>query len=370
MEAGNPGIILTLVAFIGGFSILVFIHEWGHYIVGRMFKVRVEVFSIGFGKEIWGYTAKSGTRWRLSLIPLGGYVKFFGDASAASNPGEHVSDLTEEEKQDCLHYKPLWQRALVVLAGPMINLIVPVFVFAGFALTYGTAVFEPNIALVQKESAAEKAGLLAGDRILEIDGQKIDRFNDMVRIVQMNPHVKLSFVVERQSQGTLNLDVVPGAKYMVDRFDRKHAIGLLGVQAEQGKRIDHGILSAMSEGFYKTGDAIRRMLTGMQQLVLGMRSIKEMSGPVGIAAMAGEAASYGIENFILFMSMISLSLGIMNLMPIPVLDGGHLMFYALEAIKGKPLSKFAQEASFIAGLALVLFLMVIVTFNDLHLLVS
>lgn len=363
-------VLYSLGAFLLGFTILVFIHEWGHYITGRLFGVRVEVFSIGFGKELYGWTAKSGTRWRISAIPLGGYVKFFGDASAASNPGEHVTSLTEEEKKECLHYKPIWQRALVVAAGPVINLIVPVFVFAGFFLAYGQLLIDPVIETVQEGSAAERAGFLQGDKIVAVNDREITHFTEVRQEVMLQPGGPMSFDVIRNGQRQ-TLNAVIDKRYQEDRFGNQYATGYLGVGPKGTYTVkEFGPIGALGAGVVQTKDSIHTMLRNIGQLLLGMRSIKEIKGPVGMAQIMGDAASRSVLDWIQILAMLSLSLGIMNLMPIPVLDGGHLVFYALEAIRGGPVSKFAQEAGFIAGLALVLLLMVVVTLNDLQSLAS
>lgn len=371
MEAGNPGIIFTIVSFIVGFSALVFIHEWGHYSVARLFKVRIEEFSIGFGKELYGWTSRrTGVRWKLSALPLGGYVKFYGDASAASNPDASVSELSEEEQKDCLHHKPLWQRALVVAAGPLINLIVPVFIFAAFAYVNGSVHYDPVISRIEAGSAAEKAGFQIGDRITKIDSRTVNRFADLASYVRLRPETEMVFEVERADGSLETITAMSGVTYMVDRYDRKHALGRMGVASTEGRRVDHSLFSAMGEGTYKTVDTIKSMMTGLQQIILGLRSIKEMNGPVGIAAFTGEAASYGLANYIHFLAFISISLGIMNLLPIPVLDGGHLVLYALEAIRGKPVDEKTLGMIMQTAVALIIMLAVFVTFNDFIMLAS
>lgn len=365
METEGPGLLFTIAAFIGGFSILVFIHEWGHFIVARIFGVKVDVFSIGMGKEIFGRTDKNGTRWKIAALPIGGYVKFFGDASAASNPGDIPTDLSEEEKQVCYHFKPLWQRALIVFAGPGVNLIAAALVFAGFFFSYGIAVSEPVIETIQEGSAAEQAGLAVADRIILVDGESVSRFSDVGAIVRLHPGAKIPLVVERGgSQQTIMVDL--GTAYMEDRFGNRYPYGVLGIQSPPFERISLGPISAIGEGFRQTASMADSMFTTLGQIVMGIRSVKELGGPVRIANMVGEAANVSFESFIWILAILSLNLGIVNLLPIPVLDGGHLMFYGLEALKGSPLSKKAQEASFVAGMALMLIFMVFVTLNDLQ----
>lgn len=365
METEGPGILFTIAAFIGGFSILVFIHEWGHFIVARIFGVKVDTFSIGMGREVFGRTDKNGTRWKVSILPIGGYVKFFGDASAASNPGDIPEGLSPEERDICFHYKPLWQRSLIVFAGPAINLLAAALVFAGFVYNNGVAISEPVIAEVVEQSAAERSGLQAGDRILSVNGEDVARFSDIGNIIRLYPAATLPIVIERdQTRQTImaELDVA----YMEDRFGNRYPLGRLGVRSGQPVVHELGVFGALGEGGRQTVAMADMMFTTLGQIVLGIRSVKELGGPVRIANMVGEAASISLASFVFFLAILSLNLGIVNLLPIPVLDGGHLLFYGLEALKGSPLSKKAQEASFVAGMALMLIFMVFVTLNDLQ----
>lgn len=365
METEGPGILFTIAAFIGGFSILVFIHEWGHFIVARLFGVKVDVFSIGMGKEIFGRTDKNGTRWKFSVLPIGGYVKFFGDASAASNPGDIPEGLSEAERAVCFHYKPLWQRSLIVFAGPAINLIAAALVFAGFVYSNGVAVSEPVISAVIEESAAARAGLQPDDRIISVNGEAVSRFSDIGNIVRLYPAATLPLVIERtgeQQTFMVELDVA----YMEDRFGNRYPLGRLGVSSGPPVVQELGLFGSLGEGVRQTVAMGDMMFTTLGQIVLGIRSVKELGGPVRIANMVGEAASISLASFVFFLAILSLNLGIVNLLPIPVLDGGHLLFYGLEALKGSPLSKKAQEASFVAGMALMLIFMVFVTLNDLQ----
>jgi regulator of sigma E protease len=365
METEGPGILFTIAAFIGGFSILVFIHEWGHFIVARLFGVKIETFSIGMGKELFGRTDKNGTRWKIAAFPIGGYVKFFGDASAASNPGDIPSDLSEEEKSVCYHFKPLWQRSLIVFAGPAINLIAAAIVFGGFFFNYGVGIAEPVIASVQEGSAAEVAGLQTGDRIVSVNGETVARFNDVGTIIRLYPGARVPVTIERERTiETVTVEV--GVRYMEDRFGNRYPYGQLGVQSPPVKRVQLGPLDALMEGARQTVSMADSMFTTLGQMIMGLRSVKELGGPARIASMIGEAAHLGMANFIWILAILSLNLGIVNLLPIPVLDGGHLMFYGLEALKGSPLSKKAQEVSFTAGMALMLIFMVFVTLNDLQ----
>lgn len=365
VETEGPGILFTIVAFLAGFSILVFIHEWGHFIVARMFGVKVDTFSIGMGKELLGRTDKNGTRWKIAAFPIGGYVKFFGDASAASNPGDIPSDLSDAEQSVCFHFKPLWQKSLIVFAGPAINLIAAAMVFAGFIYTYGIQVSEPIIAGFSETSAAQSAGLKIGDKIISINGESVERFNDIGPIVRLRPSYSVPVEVKRAGQ-IMNFEATLGVAYFEDRFDNKYPYGVLGVTSPPGTRLELGPISAFGEGVRQTASMTKTMFTTLGQIVIGLRSVTELGGPPRIANMVGEAANRSIQDFIWILAILSLNLGIVNLLPIPVLDGGHLLFFGLEAVKGSPLSKKAQEASFIAGMAFLLIFMVFVTLNDLQ----
>ncbi|WP_417463616.1 RIP metalloprotease RseP [Kordiimonas sp.] len=365
METEGPGLLFTIAAFIGGFSILVFIHEWGHYAVARLFGVKVDTFSIGMGRELIGRTDKNGTRWKISILPLGGYVKFFGDASAASNPGDIPEDMSLEDREVCYHFKPLWQRALIVFAGPAINLIAAALVFAAFFYSYGIGVSEPIIEAVAEESAAFEAGLQPGDRILSINGEEVERFSDVGAVVRLYPGGDVTMLLERDGEQITKV-VTLGIAYMEDRFGNRYPYGRLGISSPQVERIELGPIGALAEGGRQTVAMTDTIFTTLGQMIMGLRSVRELGGPARIANMVGEAAHISVQNFIWLLALLSLNLGILNLLPIPVLDGGHLLYYGLEAIKGSPLSKKAQEAGFVAGFALMLIFMLLVTLNDLQ----
>lgn len=365
METEGPSLLFIIVAFLGGFSALVFIHEWGHYIVARIFGVRIESFSIGMGREVFGRTDKNGVRWKISILPLGGYVKFFGDASGASNASDEVSKLSDTEKADCFHFKPLWQKALVVFAGPAINLVAAALIFAGFVYKDGIRYADTVLGSVGEDSPAAAAGLLDGDRIISVDGEAVERFNDVAMIVRLHPAQKLPFVIERGGvQQTVMVEL--GTRYLEDRFGNRYPLGYMGVGSSRLIEVQPGIFASIGEGARQTVALADSMFTTLGQMIMGIRSVTELGGPARIANMVGEAAHISFESFVWMLAILSLNLGIVNLLPIPVLDGGHLMFYGLEAIKGSPLSKRAQELSFTAGAALMLIFMVLVTLNDLQ----
>ncbi len=367
MGAEAPGIVFTLISFVVGLSLLVFIHEWGHYSVARLFKVRVDVFSIGFGKEIWGWThPKTGVRWRLSAVPLGGYVKFHGDENAASAASaEQLAEIPGEDQKDCFHFKPLYQRALIVFAGPAINLVFAILVFAGVYISQGMTVSQPVFDAVAPDGPAEAAGVLPGDRVVAVDGKTIERFGDLRTYVLLRPNQSVDMTVLRGG-ATLVLPVDLGATYQEDRFGNRYAQGFLGVQSVPVDIVYPGPFAALYEGARQTVTVSESIFTSIGQTIIGLRSVEELGGPIRIATMVGEAAQTSPLQFLLFLALISINLGILNLLPIPVLDGGHLMFYAIEAIKGSPLNQRAQELGYMAGMAAMLTLMVFVTLNDLQ----
>ena len=352
-----------IVPFLIILTVLVFVHELGHYLVARLCGVRVEVFSIGFGPEIFGWTnRRSGTRWKFSLIPLGGYVKMFGDLNAASMPdGER--ELTEEEKKVAFPYKTLRQRTWIVAAGPLANFLLAIVLLAGLFVTVGQPFTPPIVDKVLEDSAAEAAGLIPEDRIISIAGSSIERFEELERIISQNAGQQLSIEVERDGQ-VLELMAIPRSVVKTDIFGNEMEAGLLGVQSMRMDFILHpvhvAVWRATTETVRTTGD----VLVGVWQIISGQRSFEELGGPIRIAQMSGQVAKIGIATTISFMALLSINLGLINLFPIPILDGGHLLYYGIEALRGRPLGEKAQEYGFRIGLALVMTLIVAVTWND------
>lgn len=453
----EPGFIFTVIVFLAALTVLVFVHEMGHYLVARWCKVKVDVFSVGFGRELFGRTDKHGTRWKISLIPLGGYVKFAGDDTGASNPDEDaLADMSPEEREGSFHFKPLWQRAAIVFAGPFINIVFAVILFAGLVYVQGQRVMSNEIGIIGEGSNVEAAGLRVGDIVLSVDGTNVERLRDIAEIVQLLPGQTIDIGIERAGENIV-LPILVNSKMMSDRFENEYAYGYLEIgpkyipwigkiekgfpaddaglevndlitnidgiaiddfQAvydavsarpnktvsidierdgdplnfiisigetvslrgpDEGKAIGYigigiafgeyrayGPFEALAEGTRQSINTLRMITTSMGQLIMGMRSVREMGGPVRVAAMAGEVAQSGFDNFIRFVAMISINLGFVNLLPIPMLDGGHLLFYGLEAAKGSPLPKRAQELAFMLGFVFVIGLMLFLTLNDLH----
>lgn len=361
----SPSLLLTLIAFVLVLGPLVLVHELGHYLVGRLFGVKADAFSIGFGKEIAGWTDRRGTRWKLSALPLGGYVQFAGDMNAASMPDARAADgLSPEERAQLFQSKPLWQRSLIVAAGPFTNLLFAVAIFAVFNFTYGKVVSLPEIAQFSADSPAKAAGLRIGDRIISVDGNPIESFTDIPEYVVPFPGRTVTIGIERGGD-RLDLPVRIREEVERDRFGNEARIGRIGIAPGQAKVVPVGPVEAVRLAVDQTAGIIRLTFTGIGQIFTGERSIRELGGPVKIAKYSGEQLSLGWSKFVGFAALISINLAFINLLPIPALDGGHLAFYAAEAVRRRPLGLRSQEWAFRMGLALVLALMLFVTINDL-----
>ncbi len=356
---------LTVVgAFLVVLTVLVFVHELGHYLSARRNGVRIQVFSIGFGPELLGWTDRAGTRWKLSLIPIGGYVKMFGDADATSMPGEAVEEMSEAEKAVSFFHKRLMQRAEIVAAGPAANFAFAIVVLAGFFMTVGQPFTPADIGEVMPGSAAERAGLQPKDTIVAIDGKAIERFEDIQQMVGLDAGEPLQVTVRRNGQ-EVTLSATPTVEEEKDIFGNVHRIGRLGIKRTGTEFVRRDPVSAVWRAVGETWNIAAGTLTAAGQMVTGRRTADELGGPIAIAQMSGAVARIGVVDLIRFMALLSVNLGLINLFPIPILDGGHLLFYAAEAIRGRPLGQRAQEYGFRVGLALVLTLMIFVTWNDL-----
>ena len=360
----NPGFLMYVLGFLLLLGPLVTIHELGHYLVGRWFGVKAEAFSIGFGKELAGWTDKRGTRWKLAALPLGGYVQFAGDMNPASQPDAEWLKLPPSERDRCFQAKPLWQRALIVLAGPAANFIFAIAILAGFLMAYGQLVAAPTIGVIEPGSVAAKAGLQIGDRITAIGGATVDEFNDVSRLIAPHPRETLALELVREDK-PLRLDVIAAPKLERDKFGNEFTRGYLGIGPSNPEVRSVNPVQAVGLAVLQTRDMVGMMITGIGQIVTGQRSVEELGGPIKIAKFSGEQLSLGWRAFVAFAAFISINLGFINLLPIPVLDGGHLAFYAAEAIRRKPASQRSQEWAFRTGVAFVVALMLFVTINDL-----
>lgn len=355
----SPPFWMWIVGFLLLLGPLVTLHELGHYLVGRWFGVKAEAFSIGFGKELWGRTDRRGTRWKLAAIPLGGYVQFKGDMNPASIP-----DPDAPAESDTFQSKSLWQRALIVFAGPATNLLITVAIFASFNLAYGK--FEANNAIdsFAEESVAQEAGMEVGDRIVSIDGYVIEDFADIGPRVLMYPgkEIEITFVRDGREQ---SLPIAIGESIETDQFGNESRVGRLGVYSGAPQVVSVGPVESVTLAFEQSWGLVKMMVTGIAQIFTGDRSLQELGGPIKIAKYSGEQLSLGPQAFVSFAALISINLAFINLLPIPALDGGHLAFYAAEAIRRKPVSARGMEWAYRTGVALVLMLMVVVTVNDL-----
>ncbi len=344
---------------------LVVIHELGHYLVGRWCGVKAEAFSVGFGKEIWGRTDKRGTRWKLSAIPLGGYVQFAGDMDPTSRPDDAKFDgLSAEEKAQTFNAQPLWRRAAIVAAGPLTNLLFALVIFAAFNLSFGKMVAPPVIEAFTPDSPAAAAGLLKGDRVLVVDGQDIDDFEALRRHVWPYPGGTFNLVVQRGTQ-QLPVTVKAATKVLKDEFGNESRVGLIGIMAARPVITPVGPVEAVGLAGKQTWGIMEMLVVGVKQIITGERSVKELGGPIKTAKYSGEQLSLGWLAFVSFAAFISINLAFINLLPIPALDGGHLAFYAAEAIRRRPLGVRSQDWAYRTGLAFVLALMLFVTLNDL-----
>lgn len=360
----SPSIFVMIFGFLLILGPLVLVHELGHYLVGRWFGIKAEAFSIGFGKELAGWTDKRGTRWKLSALPLGGYVQFAGDMNAASQPdGKALEGLSEAERGYVFHAKPLWQRALVVLAGPLTNLIVAILIFASFNYLYGKVVASPVIAGFTQVSPARDAGLRVGDKIVAIDGKAIERFDQVREQVVPYPGHTIAVAAERAGQ-RIEVRVPIASRIEKDQFGNEARIGAIGIGSGKYEIVPVGAVEAVTLAGDQSIGMVKMMVTGIKQIVIGERSVKELGGPIKIAKYSGEKLTLGLPEFVYFAALISINLAFINLLPIPALDGGHLAFYAAEAIRRKPLGARSQEWAFRTGMAFVLALMLFVTIND------
>ena len=358
-----------LIPFIFVLAIVIFVHEMGHFLVGRWCGVGVDAFSIGFGPELFGWTDRQGTRWKVSIVPLGGYVKFTGDLNVSSAPdAEELAKMDQATRSRAFHHKPVGQRALIVAAGPAANFLLAILIFAGLAYFNGKQVLEPRVQAVVEGSAAQAAGFAPDDLILSINGREVVGFSDLQRIVSSSAGDDLVFEVERGGR-VETLVATPIRTEQETAFGR-HRIGMLGLQAvndpEAVRRIEFGPFAALGHGVSETYFVIDRTIDYLGKLVTGRESADQLSGPIRIAKVSGDVATLGgILGLISLTALLSVSIGFINLFPVPMLDGGHLMFYAIEAVRGRPLSDQAQEIGFRIGLALVLMLMLFVTWNDI-----
>ena len=360
-----------ILTFLIGITILVFVHEFGHYIVARWCKVRVEIFSVGFGKEIFGWTDKNGTRWKIASIPLGGYVKMFGEGDAIIRDEDSQSEreMTEAERKVSFYHKRLSHRAYIVAAGPAINFIFAILAFAilFFAVGVPTPVNNKQLSVIGSvlpDSPAYHSGFSAGDQIMAINGNNILYFAELKKIVEASAGQKLSVKILRGKKEKI-LNVIPKpTDIKIDGQYKK--VGRLGITGDPGElvNIKQGFSEALLNGCVKTYEFSKRILVFVGNIFIGKESTSELGGILRIADISGKVADQGFANYISFLAILSINLGLINLFPIPMLDGGHLAFYLFEALRGKPLAEKTQEYGLRVGFALVIALFLFVTWND------
>jgi regulator of sigma E protease len=358
----HPSLWLTLVAFVCALGPLVFFHELGHYLVARLFGIPAETFSIGFGREILGWTDRQGTRWKVAWLPLGGYVKFVGDMSPASNPAE-LDTIPEHLRDKAFQLRPVWQRFLVVLAGPAANFLLAILIFAAFFMTLGA----PRTNIVGEivpNTAAAAAGLQPGDKIVAIAGRETPNFDDIRAIVMLRPDETVTIRYQRQGE-LRDVAVHLQSDTVTDPFGQRFKRGLLGIAPTTGVLERLPVYKAVPEAGRYTVLIVRSMIDGIGQIVSGRRGTEDVGGPIKIAQIAGQQASLGALPFVQLLALFSINLGFINLLPVPMLDGGHLFFYSVEAVRRRPLSAQALEWAFRGGLAVILALVLFTTINDL-----
>jgi regulator of sigma E protease len=369
LHALGGGVVEYLIPFLFVLSLVVFFHELGHFLIARWCGVRILVFSIGFGPELVGFNDRYGTRWKISAIPLGGFVKFFGDENAASVPDtERLASMDARERTQSFMFQPVSKRAAIVVAGPLANFLLAVVIFAGVFMLYGKQTMSARVDSVQPGSAAADAGFKPGDLVVAINGHAVDSFAEMQRLVGANAGEPLAVTVDRDG-AQLVLTATPALKEVKDNFGNVQRVGILGISrsmAPEDLKL-HPVAppQAVWLAVQETWSVIDRTLSYIGGVIAGREAANQLGGPIRIAQMSGQVASFGFVPLIQLAAVLSVSIGLLNLFPIPLLDGGHLLFYLIEGIRGRPLSERAQEVGFRIGLAIVLMLMIFATFNDI-----
>ncbi|CDX36217.1 putative enzyme [Mesorhizobium sp. ORS 3359] len=360
----------TLVPFLFVLTVVVFVHEMGHYLIGRWCGIGVKAFSIGFGPELVGFNDRRGTRWKLCAIPLGGYVKFVGDMNATSSQpsAEEIESLTDAEREVAFHTQPIWKRAATVVAGPLFNFLLTIAVFAVLFSLYGRPVLEPTVAQVTAGSPAEKAGIQPGDRFVKVDGSKVETFADVQRLVSGRAGDAITFTMLRDGKEII-VTATPEPMEQQDALGNKVKVAVIGVvnNAELGqpRLISYTPAGAVVAAVEETGHVIERTGQFLQRFALGREDKCQLGGPIKIAKMSGQAAKLGFEWLVQLVAFLSVGIGFLNLLPIPPLDGGHLLFYGVEAVIRRPVSERMMEMAYRTGLFLVLGFMGFVFWNDL-----
>lgn len=355
-----------VIPFLVVLTIIVFVHELGHYWVARRCGVRVEVFSIGFGRELIGWNDRHGTRWKISAVPLGGYVKFFGDADATSSADSAtVAAMSDADRKVSFHHQSLGARSAIVAAGPVANFIFAILIYAGLFSLVGQPFTPPVVGSVVEGGAAEAAGLLPGDRIISADGTHIQRFEELRAFVGLRAETPIEFRILRDGQ-QLDITVVPQRVDVADGLGGTQRVGQIGIRTAGVEFVQHDPVTAVVQAVRETWQVVANTFTYLGRIVAGRESGDQLSGPLGIAKMSGDVAKASWLGLVSLMATLSVAIGLINLFPVPMLDGGHLLFYGVEALRGRPLGERAQEYGFRIGFALVLSLFLFATWNDLN----
>lgn len=360
----QPGLLFTLASFIAMIAVLVVVHEGGHYLAGRLFGAKIEAFGVGFGRELIGWNDRRGVRWKINAIPLGGYVKFVGDMNEASVADPALQSLSPAERKGLFAFLPLWQRAIIVAAGPAINFLFAILILAGFNLALGHQASPPVVERVMPGSAAERAGVAVGDRILAVDGVAVERFEDITAQIVTGTGARVELLV-RRAGAEQQISVVPTMVESRDRFGNVTRHPRLGIvrPAEVVEQV--GVGDALRWAVIDTWGITQTIGRTLRQVVIGDRDFREMGGPVKTAQIAGQQASLGLVSAVAFMAFFSINLGFINLLPIPMLDGGHLLLYGIEAVRRQPLAEKVQQWAFMSGFAALMSLMAVLTWHDM-----
>ncbi|MBU6338804.1 MAG: RIP metalloprotease RseP [Rickettsiales bacterium] len=359
-------VLQNIFSFILIISLIVFIHEFGHFYVARLCGVKIDAFAIGFGKELFGFDDKKGTRWKFCLIPLGGYVKMFGDKNGASMPDlEVLKYMSEDDKKKSFLFKNVYQRIAIVSAGPIANFLLAITIFTFLFQVNGLTKVLPIISEVIEKSAADNAGLKKGDKILALEGKEIQDFEEIREVVSQSADRELLLKVSRNGE-VIEVKVTPKSKLTKDLFGNEIKVGLLGVSSTEISHQNLNLSQSFIEANKETYHVSIAIFKAIGELITGRRSVEELGGPIKIAQYTGKTVEMGVVAVLWFMAMISTNLGVMNLLPVPVLDGGHLFYYFIEAIFRKPLPQKVQQMGFQLGFSLVMALMLFTTFNDIR----
>ncbi len=359
----------TAISFLIIISIIVFIHEFGHYLAARLCGVKIEAFAIGFGKEVFGWTDRTGTRWKICIAPLGGYVKMYGDASEASTPDfEAMERMSEAERKISFQHKKLWQKAIIVSAGPIANFLTAIVIFTTLTMTTGLSTTNPIVGAVQEGSAAQEAGLQNGDVILSVDGKEVRKFDHISPMIMTNLGEEVELKLRRGSE-EMQVRLTPKIVASEDGLGNKVNRPMIGISSQKITSKDVNLLEAVGVSIARTYQMIELSLEFMGQIIQGNRSANELKGPIGIADMSGKVAQKDWTTIFFFMALISVNLGFVNILPIPPLDGGHLLFYAVEGASGRKVAEKLQNYGYKLGFVLIMCLMGFTIFNDIRQLV-